>query len=226
MIFYNGLLLEGKMQELFVQMARKKKLVYAVVEDLPRDQLLSPEHLGGHYDPHVWFDVALWSQCIDKIVEGLTEADPAGKSSYQRNGQALRAKLAELHQWAQRKASELPPEKRILITSHDAFNYFGRAYGFQVVGLQGISTVTEAGLADMARMVDFIQEKNVKAIFVESSVPHNTIERISKDAGVKIGGEIFSDAMGAPGEMENGYDLGTYEGMIKHNFNTIVNALK
>ena len=225
-IFYNGLLLEGKMQELFVQMARKEKPVYAVVEDLPKDQLLSPEQLGGHYDPHVWFDVALWSKCIDKVVEGLTEADPAGKETYEKNADELRAKLAALHQWAQQKASELPPEKRILITSHDAFNYFGRAYGFQVVGLQGISTVTEAGLADMARMVDFIRENGVKAIFVESSVPHNTIERISKDAGVKIGGEIFSDAMGASGQMENGYDLGTYEGMIKHNLNTIVNALQ
>ncbi|MFN7139061.1 MAG: metal ABC transporter solute-binding protein, Zn/Mn family, partial [Limisphaerales bacterium] len=124
------------------------------------------------------------------------------------------------------RVAEVPSEQRILITSHDAFNYFGRAYGFQVVGLQGISTVTEVGIADMARMSDFIKAKKVKAIFVESSVPHNTIDRVSKDAGVKVGGELFSDAMGTPGQMENGYDLGTYEGMVKHNINTIVEALK
>ena len=134
--------------------------------------------------------------------------------------------MKELHKWALQKTAELPKEKRILVTSHDAYNYFGRAYGFQVVGLQGVSTVTEAGLADMAKMVDLIRQKKIKAIFVESSVPHNTIERISKDSGAKIGGELFSDAMGTPGEMEKGYDLGTYEGMIKHNINTIVDALK
>ena len=114
----------------------------------------------------------------------------------------------------------------LLVTSHDAYNYFGRAYGFQVVGLQGISTVTEAGLADMAKLSDFIRQKRIRAVFVESSVPHQTIERISKDTGVKIGGELFSDAMGTPGQIENGYDLGTYEGMIKHNLNTIVEGLK
>jgi len=131
-----------------------------------------------------------------------------------------------LQEWSLKKAAELPKEKRILITSHDAYNYFGRAYGFQVVGLQGVSTVTEAGLADMAKLVDFIKKNRVKAIFVESSVSPATIQRIAKDAGVRVGGELFSDAMGTPGQMENGYDLGTYEGMIKHNLTTIVEALK
>jgi manganese/zinc/iron transport system substrate-binding protein len=120
----------------------------------------------------------------------------------------------------------VPKEKRILVTSHDAYNYFGRAYDFQVVGLQGISTVTEAGLADIVKMVDFIKAKGVKAIFVESSVSPAAIRRISQDAGVEIGGELFSDAMGTPGQMENGYDLGTYEGMIKHNITIMVNSLK
>ena len=134
--------------------------------------------------------------------------------------------MAELHQWALKKSAELPKEKRIVVTSHDAFNYFGRAYDFQVVGLQGISTVTEAGVADMAKMVDFIKQAKVPAVCVESSVAHATINRISTDAGVKIGGELFSDAMGTPGQIENGYDLGTYDGMIKHNLNTVVSALK
>ena len=134
--------------------------------------------------------------------------------------------MQALHDWAVKRAEELPKEKRILITSHDAFNYFGRAYGFQVVGLQGISTVEEANMASMVKMVEFIKKNNVKAIFVESSVPQQAIRRISEDAGVKIGGELFSDAMGTPGEMERDYDLGTYEGMIKHNLTTIVEALK
>lgn len=225
-IFYSGLLLEGKMQELFGQMARKKKFVYAVTEDLAHEKLLEPPAFGGHFDPHVWFDVPLWTQCIDKMVEGLSEFDPAGKSAYEKNAAQYKTKLGELHQWALKKAQELPKERRILVTSHDAFNYLGRTYGFQVVGLQGISTVTEAGVADMAKMVDFVKQQKVLAVFVESSVSHATIERISKDANVKVGGELFSDAMGKPGEKENDYDLGTYEGMIKHNMNTIINALK
>jgi len=138
----------------------------------------------------------------------------------------LQASMKELHQWALKKAAELPVQKRVLITSHDAFNYFGRAYGFKVVGLQGISTVEEASLAAMTKLVDFVKQQKVKALFVESSVSPAAIKRISQDAGVKVGGELFSDAMGTPGQIENGYDLGTYEGMIKHNLNTIVEALK
>jgi manganese/zinc/iron transport system substrate-binding protein len=225
-IFYSGLLLEGKMQDLFGQMARRKKFVYALAEDLPKDQLLEPAALGGHYDPHVWFDVALWSKTAAKVVEGLSEFDPAGAAVYRKNAKEYGKRLEALHRWALEKAAELPKEKRILVTSHDAFNYFGRAYGFKVVGLQGISTVTEAGVADIAKLVDFVRANNLKAVFVESSVSHATIERISKDAGVKIGGELFSDAMGAPGQMEDGYDLGTYEGMIKHNLSIMVSALK
>jgi len=224
-IFYSGLMLEGKMQELFDKMKSRKK-VFAVTDAVPREKLLKPEQFEGHYDPHVWFEVPLWEMCVETVVQGLSETDPAGKAEYEKRGAELRAKMKELHQWAVEKTGELPADKRILVTSHDAFNYFGRAYGFQVVGLQGISTADEAGLADMAKMVDFIKEKKINAVFVESSVPHNTIERISKDAGVKIGGELFSDAMGTPGQIENGYDLGTYEGMIKHNASTVVNSLK
>ena len=191
-----------------------------------QDRLLEPPEFAGHYDPHVWFDVTLWKLCVDTVVKGFSEADPDGKAIYEQRANETRKRMDELHAWALAKAGELPKEKRILVTSHDAYNYFGRAYGFQVVGLQGISTVTEAGLADMAKLADFIREKGIKAIFVESSVPHHTIERISKDTGVKIGGELFSDAMGTPGEMESGYDLGTYEGMIKHNLSIMVEALK
>jgi manganese/zinc/iron transport system substrate-binding protein len=225
-IFYVGLLLEGKMQDLFAQMARTKRFVYPVSEAIAEDKLLEPPEFQGHFDPHIWFDPTLWAECVNTVVKGLSEFDPQRKADFEKRGAAARARMLELHDWALKKVQELPKEKRILITSHDAFNYFGRAYDFKVVGLQGISTVTEAGLADMAKMVDFIRKHRVKAIFVESSVSHATIERVSKDAGVKIGGELFSDAMGTPGQIEHGYDLGTYEGMIKHNINTVVNALK
>lgn len=225
-IFYSGLLLEGKMQDLFAGMARTKRFVYPVTESIPVDELLEPPQFAGHYDPHVWFDPRLWAKCVETVVNGLSEFDAKGRAYYAKRGNELRKKMEELHEWSVKRVSELPSEKRILITSHDAFNYFGRAYGFRVVGLQGISTVDEASLADMAKMVDFIKKHQVKAVFIESSVPPQAIERISKDAGVKVGGELFSDAMGTPGQIENGYDLGTYEGMIKHNINKIVDALK
>ena len=225
-IFYNGLLLEGKLQDVFAKMARTKKHVYAVTESIDEKQLLEPESFGGHYDPHVWFDVTLWAQCVESVVKGLSEFDPKGRDYFEKRGKDTQAKMRELHEWALKKAAELPKEKRVLITSHDAFNYFGRAYGFKVVGLQGISTVEEASLAAMTKLVDFVKQQQVKALFVESSVSPVAIKRISQDAGVKVGGELFSDAMGTPGQIENGYDLGTYEGMIKHNLSTIVGALK
>jgi manganese/zinc/iron transport system substrate-binding protein len=225
-VFYVGLMLEGKMQAVLGRLRRPGKVVVAVAEGLPREQLLKPPQFEGHYDPHVWFDVTLWARCAQVVVEGLIAADPAGRAYYTARGEDVQRRYAVLHQWALQRVAELPREKRVLITSHDAFGYFGRAYGFEVVGLQGISTVTEAGLADMAGLVDFIKRRGVKAVFVESSVPPATLERISKDAGVKIGGELFSDAMGTPGQLENGYDLGTYEGMIRHNLNTIIEALK
>lgn len=225
-IFYNGLLLEGKLQDVFAKMARTKKHVYAITETVSEKELLEPASFGGHYDPHVWFDVTLWSKCVESVVQGLSEYEPKSKGYFEKRGKETQAAMRELHQWAKKKAAELPEEKRILITSHDAFNYFGRAYGFKVVGLQGISTVEEASLASMTKLVDFVKEQRVKALFVESSVSPVAIKRISEDAGVKVGGELFSDAMGTPGQIENGYDLGTYEGMIKHNLNTIVEALK
>jgi manganese/zinc/iron transport system substrate-binding protein len=225
-VFYCGLLLEGKMQDVLARMAKQKKAVFAVTDAISKSKLMSPAEFEGHPDPHVWFDVPLWSQCVEVVVKGLSQVSPQDAEYFQKRGKEYQAKLTELHEWAMKKANELPSEKRILATSHDAFNYFGRAYGFKVVGLQGISTVTEASLADVVKMVEFIRKNQVRAVFVESSVPHKTLERVSQDAGVKIGGELFSDATGTPGEMENGYDLGTYEGMIRHNLTTIAEALR
>lgn len=225
-IFYCGLLLEGKMQDVLTKLARTKKHVYPVTESIPVERLLEPPEFSGHYDPHVWFEVELWAMCLDTVVKGLSEFDPSSKDYFQKRGLEAKARMIELHRWALNKAQELPKEKRILVTSHDAYNYFGRAYDFQVVGLQGISTVEEANVAARAKLTEFIKQNKVGAIFVESSVSPAAIKRISEDAGVKVGGELFSDAMGTPGQIENGYDLGTYEGMIKHNLTTIVDALK
>lgn len=225
-IFYSGLMLEGRMGDLFSRLARSGKNAYPITESVDKAKLLEPEEFEGHYDPHVWFDVEIWGQTVPTIVTGLTATDPAGAETYKKNGAALEKKMADLHKWCQDKAAELDESKRILVTSHDAYNYFGKAYGFKVVGLLGISTVTEAALADMSSLVDMIKKKKVSAIFVETSVNPAPIKRVAADAGVKIGGELFSDAMGQPGEMHDGVDTGTYEGMVKHNLNTIVKALK
>ena len=221
-VFYVGLLLEGKIQDTL----EKVENAHAVTRGISLGRLLKPVEFEGHYDPHIWFDVMLWVETVDVVVDVLGKADPDHLSDYKKNGVATKGKMMALHQWALAKVKELPENKRILITSHDAYNYFARAYNFQVVGLQGISTVSEASLADVTKMVDFIKDNGVKAVFVESSVSPEAIKRISQDSGAEIGGELFSDAMGGRGQMEGGYDLGTYEGMIKHNLNTIVGALK
>ncbi|MFZ4682203.1 MAG: metal ABC transporter solute-binding protein, Zn/Mn family [Terrimicrobiaceae bacterium] len=225
-IFYSGLMLEGRMGDLFARLARTGKKVYATTETVPEDRLLEPAQFQGHYDPHIWFDVSMWAQTIPAIVKGLSEVDPAGREDFEKNGAALSQRMAQLDQWCKATAAEIPEGQRILVTSHDAYNYFGRAYGFQVVGLQGVSTVSEAALADMAGLADFIKKQKVRAIFVESSVNPAAIRRVAEDAGVKVGGELFSDAMGRPGEIKEGFDTGTYDGMVRCNMTTIVNALK
>jgi manganese/zinc/iron transport system substrate-binding protein len=225
-IFYSGLMLEGRMGDLFAKLARSGKRVYPTTESVPEDLLTEPKEFAGHYDPHIWFDVSMWAQTVPTIVKGLSEVDPEGKTIYENNGSALTDRLNTLHQWCKDTVAQLPENQRILVTSHDAYNYFGRAYGFKVIGLQGVSTVSEAALADMANLVDFIKKQNVKAIFVETSVNPAAIRRVSEDAGVKIGGELYSDAMGNPGEMRKGFDTGTYDGMVRYNITTIVEALK
>ena len=229
-IFYSGLMLEGRMTDLFRRMARAGKLVYAVTESIPEKDRLEPPEFAGHPDPHIWGDPILWSNCIVTVVDGLSKADPAGAADYAKRGKAVDASYKAMKEWALKRIAEVPREHRILVTSHDAFNYFGQAFGFQVVAVQGLSTVTEAGLADIVKTVDFIKQKKIKAIFIESSVNPAAIKRVSKDSDVKIGGELFSDACGALGDMHEAhgekYDVGTYIGMLKHNVNTVVDALK
>ena len=214
------------MEEVLYKLKAGGKPVYAVTENIDVNRLLKPDEFEGHFDPHIWFEVLLWKETIDVVVSSLVKLDPANKFDYEANGKTAKAKMDELQQWVEAKVTEIPLQKRILVTSHDAYNYFGRAYGFKVVALQGISTVSEAGLADRTKLVDFIKSQKVKAIFVETTVNPEAIQAIALDAGVTVGGELFSDAMGERGQMEDELDLGTYEGMIRHNLTTIVNALR
>ncbi len=230
LIFYNGLRLEGKSDEIYESQRGRGAAVVAVAEVLEEGELIEPEDAAGYADPHVWGDVSLWSKCAEGVVEALVELDPDGADGYRSRAEAYREELAELHSWAKGRVAEIPEGQRVLVTSHDAFGYFGRAYGLEVVGLQGISTDGEISLAAVAELTDLIKERGLKAIFVESSVNQQAIRRIAEDAGVEIGGELFSDALGAVGEMETAdgmeYDLGTYTGMIRHNVNTVVDALR
>lgn len=224
-IFYNGLSLEGRMEEILERMAREKPTV-AVSESIPAALLLEPEGFAGQYDPHIWFDVALWKMAVERIRDGLIQVDPEGEAVYRANAEAYLAELDELDAYIRRKVAELPAQSRVLVTAHDAFGYFGRAYGFEVVGLQGISTDTEVGLRDIQNLVAFLIERRIRAVFVESSVPRRALEAVIQGAAsrghtVAIGGELFSDALGEPGTPE-----GTYAGMMRYNIDTIVAALK
>jgi len=229
-IFYNGLQLEGRMTEIFERMSREGKKAYALSRVLSEADLITPNGTGDHADPHVWGDVKLWAGCVQVVVDGLSEAVPEEAAGFAMRGEEVKARLLALDGWVREQVATLPVERRVLITSHDAFSYFGRAYDFEVLGVQGISTVSEAGLADVTRMVDLIKARGVKSIFVESSVSHATIERISQDSGAKVGGELFSDALGTVGEMREAggqaVDVGTYEGMIRFNVSTVVEGLK
>lgn len=225
-IFYHGLHLEGRMTDVLEKLAAGRRRVQAVTGALPGSDLLMAGNYAGQPDPHVWFDVRLWSRCIEVVADTLSAAAPGHEARFRSNAASMRERFAGLHAWGLAKVAELPSERRVLVTSHDAYSYFGRAYGFTVVGLQGISTATEAGLADVARLADFIRERGIKAIFVETSVSHATIERVARDSGARIGGELFSDALGAPGELIHGHDVGTFEGMFRHNVTMLVEALK
>ena len=220
-ILYNGLGLEGKLGDLFVKLAHKRK-VTAVTESVPRESLLDD---GQHYDPHIWFDVGLWAQCPAAVAEVLSEARPALRETFQAAAKKYAAELRALHERVKADIGAIPKQRRVLITSHDAFRYFGRAYDMEVHGLQGISTVDEAGVKDVQRVVDLVVTRGIKAIFVETSVPKNTIEAVqsaAKERGreVVIGGELYSDSMGdhAP---EN-----TYIGMVEANVRLITGSLR
>lgn len=223
LIFYNGLHLEGKMTEILEKIGRKKPVI-AVTDKIEPNKLLE---LGdGLRDPHIWFDVKLWMSATEVVRDTLVKQDPTHKADYEKQAQAYLAELQKLDQYVKEQMNSIPKEQRVLVTAHDAFSYFGRAYGVEVVGLQGISTAAEYGLKDVQNMVNLITERKIKAVFVESSVPKRSIEAVvegAKQKGhqVKIGGELYSDAMGKAGTPE-----GTYIGMVRANATTITNSLK
>ena len=223
-IFYNGLHLEGKLVEVFEKMKTTKTV--AISDALDKSTLIGSEYFASNYDPHIWFNADYWIQATQFVVNKLSEAIPEQKETFDANGAEYIKQLKVLKSEIQSTIETLPKEKRILVTAHDAFNYFGKSFGFEVIGLQGLSTATEAGVQDVQKLSNFIIKKNVTAIFIESSVPKRTIEALqaavnSKGHDVKIGGSLFSDALGNAGTLE-----GTYIGMFKYNVNTIVNALK
>jgi len=225
-IFYNGLHLEGKLVEVFEKMGEQQQKVIGLGEFLDKNELIGSEYFASNYDPHVWFNIQFFKQFATKVTEVLSEADAKNAKHYQENNLVFQKKLDTLENEIKAIIESLPKEKRVLVTAHDAFNYFGKAYGFNVVGLQGISTATEAGVQDVQRLSDFIIKNKVKAIFIESSVPRRTIEALEaavldKGHEVKIGGTLYSDALGNAGSVE-----GTYVGMFTYNVKTIVEALR
>lgn len=223
-IFYNGLKLEGKMQDIFEKLATTKE-VYCISDDIDRKDLLSSSTYANTFDPHIWFDVQLWTNAVVKISEALQQVDPENKLYYESQQKSYLAQLTELHSEVRKEIEEIPEEKRILITTHDAFHYFSKAYGIRVEALQGISTSSEIGLKDIKRIVDLVTETNVEAVFVESSVSSKSLNAVVEGCAqnghtVMIGGTLFADAMGDPASPE-----GTYIGMVRHNLQTIKREL-
>ncbi len=223
-VFSSGLMLEGRLQDT-LQKVGERHPVYAITSRLPTAMLLSPGGSTEHPDPHVWMDVAAWSSCADVIVDALSEHDAEHADEFKTNAASLRQQLQALHEYGLSSVASVPESNRVLVTSHDAFSYFGRAYGLEVVGVQGLSTESEAGLQRINELVDLLVERKVSAVFVESSVPRKNILALidgakSRGHDVKVGGELYSDAMGAEGTYE-----GTYVGMLDHNITTVTHAL-
>lgn len=224
-IFYNGLHLEGKMGEVLEKLGRLKPVI-AVSENIPESRLRIIPGFENTYDPHIWFDVSLWQEAVKAITGFMMEFDSASAQHYQQNSAVYLQQLDSVHQAVKQQLQQIPEEQRVLITAHDAFGYFGDAYGIEVRGLQGISTVSEFGLKDVTDLVNFIIARKIKAIFVETSVSQKSINAVvegcnQKGWNVTVGGSLYSDAMGAAGTPE-----GNYAGMVSANVNTIVTALK
>lgn len=224
-VFYSGLMLEHRMEESLEQLAHSGHKVFAVTEKLDKNRLRTPPDAAGQIDPHVWMDVALWSDCLPLIAEKLSEADPPHAAEFQQRAKAAQEELQGLHEYCRTAIQSIPESQRVLVTAHDAFGYFSQAYGIEVRSVQGVSTESEAGIQDVNDLVDFLVEKKLPAIFVESSVNSKNIQAViegcqSRSVTVKIGAELYSDAMGNAGTYE-----GTYIGMIDANATRIARAL-
>lgn len=222
-IFYSGRNLEGKMGEVFARMASQKPTVAVTSFVADREVLAEPGH---GQDPHLWFDVALWAKGIDVVRDTLAKFDPSHAAEYSRRAAAHRAELDQLDAYVRAQIQTIPPGQRVLVTAHDAFRYFGRAYGLEVRGIQGISTESEASVRSINELVDLLVARKIKAVFVESSVAEKNVQALvegcrARGHALQIGGELYSDAMGQPGT-----PAGSYVGMVRHNVDTIVKALR
>ena len=225
LILYNGLMLEGGMGQVLDRMARRRPMA-AVAEAVPRERLMQPAEYEGAYDPHVWFDVSLWMHAVEAVRDALIELDPDNEADYRANTEAYLAELEELDAYVREQIASIPDEQRVLVTAHDAFGYFGRAYDIEVLALQGISTAAEFGLQDITRLAREIARREIKAVFLETTIAPRSIQALLegvRDLGhdVEIGGDLYSDAMGPEGSPE-----GAYTGMVRHNVDTIVRALR
>lgn len=223
-IWYNGMRLEGKVEDTLERMGERGRRVVGLAEPVLKRAGLEDDPEAGK-DPHLWMDVRLWRNALDVVAETLQELDPAGAEQFRDRAAAYGEQLDELDSYVRNIVKSLPEERRVLVTAHDAFGYFGRAYGVEVHGIQGLSTETEAGLQDMARLVGMIVARGLPAVFVESSVADKNVKALVEGAQarghqIRIGGELFSDAMGPKGSYE-----GTYIGMIDHNATILVRAL-
>lgn len=225
LVLYNGLHLEGKLNDLLTRLGQTQAVV-ALGELLPDSLRRQAPGFEGAYDPHLWFDVARWRTAVTHLADTLSVRYPHLADSIRRNQAHYTLALDSLDRWVRAELSRLPPERRVLVTAHDAFGYFGAAYGVEVRGLQGLSTAAEFGVRDMSELVDFLVRRKIPAIFVESSVSPRAIESVVAQAAarghrVRVGGTLYSDALGAAGTPE-----GTYIGMVRANVQTLVEALK
>ncbi|SEB43708.1 manganese/zinc/iron transport system substrate-binding protein [Nitratireductor aquibiodomus] len=224
LVLWHGLFLEAQMQDFMHDLSEKRNVV-AVAEGLPRNMLLSHDDYDDKFDPHVWMNPNLWSKVVISVRDALAETNPEQADAFKANAAKHLDDVAQLANYSTKVLSSVPAESRVLLTAHDAFNYFGSAYGFEVMGIQGISTESEAGLNRIAELVDLLVNRDIGAVFVESSVSDRNIRALIEGAAAKghdvvIGGELFSDAMGPDGTYE-----GTYIGMIDHNTTIITRAL-
>lgn len=224
-IFYNGLHLEGKMADVLANFS-KRKPVYAASNGIDSSKYLGDLKATDAIDPHIWFDISLWRQAVAYMSTQLQLIDPSAAAYYQENTKKYLQALDDLHEEVTKLIKKIPQKQRVLITAHDAFSYFGRAYSIEVKGLQGISTVEECGLRDITNLVDFIIQRKIKAIFPENSVPNKPLRAVvegcqKKGHVVVLGTELYSDALGEEGTLE-----GTYIGMVMSNVKTIVEALQ
>lgn len=222
-IFYSGLHLEGRLTDVFQRMG-KHKPVFAVTDDIPRERLL--EVSPGVFDPHIWFDVGLWSSGIEAVRQALSEVDPDHAESYAARAARLAESYRALDEYCRQQIAAIPAERRVLVTAHDAFHYFGRAYGMEVRSIQGISTESEASVRQVNALVDFIARRGIKAVFVEHSINERNMHALIEGCqahghAVAIGGELFSDALGPSGS-----SAGDYPGMVRANVDTMVQALR